>query len=163
MAPFHDVFRQPQFLDDDFHHRLCHPKPGELLRHGLVQLRLLLVHGAREALPSLLDQPKVPQVQLFLQEADVIGRIIAQRRDRFPFLVDGAGGVNDVDQYVRLPQVVEELVAHALPLVRSRHQTSDVDHLHRDEARVLPAEPHARVALRAEVLVRAVHRDVPHS
>ena len=51
----------------------------------------------------------------------------------FPRCPGRAAGVDDVENRIGLPQVIEELVAETAPLVRIRHKAGNVNHVDRDE------------------------------
>ncbi|PMB72390.1 hypothetical protein BM221_002493 [Beauveria bassiana] len=85
-----------------------------------------------EGAPFLQQVAEDPGDHLAAQPGNVDRGVVAAR-----FLalgVDGTRRVDDVDQRVGMPQIIEELVSEALALVGARHQPSHVEQLNRHRA-----------------------------
>lgn len=116
--------------------------------------------AAADRRPPLRQVAEGPGDDLGAQPGDVDGRVVAARL--LAVGVDGARGVDDVDEGVGVAQVVEELVAQAAALVRAGDQPGDIEELDGDGAPA--ADACAVVGLAAvrdaEAGARAVDLDV---
>ncbi len=86
-----------------------------------------------------------PRDDLAPQPRDVDAGVVAARV--LALGVGGAGHVHDVDQRVGVSQVVEELVAQPLALVRARDQAGDVKQLDGHASSPIVARPVVGLAL----------------
>lgn len=86
-------------------------------------------------MPSLDRAPSSPQIPLYplhdlaAQPRDVLRWVVAA--GVLAFGIRPPASVDDVNQGVGMPQVIQEFVTQPLALVRSRDQSSDVEQLNR--------------------------------
>ena len=90
-----------------------------------------------------------PHRELVLEELDVLYRVARSDTDRVPLGVRPAAGIDDLEDRVRLPEVVEELVPKPPPLVRLGHEARHVDQPDGDEPDPVEAVPARDVHLPA--------------
>lgn len=136
---------------------------GELQLQHLRQGLRLLAHLVRlvlpdDAAPPFADVVENPRVNLVIQPIDVLRvtppcihytrRVVAY--GVLPLLVRPPRHIDNVDEHVRMTQVIQELgvttlerkhlVSQTRSLARSRNQSSDVEQLHRNLALSVLAE-----------------------
>src|SRR2546425_6579500 len=85
------------------------------------------------------------------------------RWDRIALEVRATGCIHDMDEGVRLAQVIKELVAQAAALVGLRNEPRDIEQFHGDEPRASPARSVVRLAGNPELGVRTRLAHVGHT
>ena len=108
---------------------------------GLAALHLRLPGYLGE---TVLDDLPHPALDLPPEEQDVLGGVVGADVHGVAFDVRGPADVHDVDQGVRLPEVVEELVSQTLALPCVGDKSRDVQELHGDH----PGAVHAQGVVR---------------
>jgi len=96
-----------------------------------------------------------PLIDLPLKEDDVLHRIVASRPHGVALRVRGAAGVDDVDEGVGLPQVVQELVAQPFAQMGVGDEAGHVQELDRHQPDPVLAGGVPGLAFDIEVQVRA--------
>ena len=109
------------------HHGSRAPVAAELRLEGLDGRRLGGDVSPLDAAPLVNQVAPDPGDDLGAQPGDVVGGVVAARV--LALGVGGARRVDDVDQRVGVAQIVQELVAQPIPLVRARDQAGHVEEL----------------------------------
>src|SRR5208337_131993 len=124
------------------------PKTREDLGNTLVDGKCLDRGLAREPGPVLLEDPVHPHRHLVLEELHVLCRVVVSRTHRVSFAVGPTACVDDMEDSIGLPEVVEELVPETLALVCIRYEPGDIDEIDGDK----PDTIHAVAARMAKAL-----------
>ena len=75
----------------------------------------------------LVKNPVHPHCHLVDEELDILFRVMVPYPHRVTFTIGTAAGIDHVEDRIRLPEIVEELVAQSLALVGIRHETGYID------------------------------------
>ncbi len=126
-----------------------------VLPHGL--------GGPRYLVPVLPYETQKPEVELLLEHAYVLDRVVATRSDWLTVVVGRPGCVGDYYKGVCPPHLVQELVPQALPTVGSSYEARAVYDVDGDEADAVYAGRVDWVVLDPELLADAGRSDVSHS
>src|SRR5437867_2592984 len=145
----------------DLHFR--EPEAGEPCRYDLLGRRLLQIGATGLLLPVARENPRDPVRELVLEELHVLQGVVRSGGHRVALEVRPSTGINNVDQRVRLPEVVEELVPQPTPLVCFWNQTGDIEELDGNEPRASLARCVVGLAGTAELDVRASLADIRDS
>ncbi len=96
-----------------------------------------------------MDDAREPLFEFLLDEVDLLDGVEAPDFDGFALGVRSPRGVHDVDDGVRVRQLVEELIAEAAALVRAGDESGYVDEFDGDVTDAVLAVAAALVAVEA--------------
>src|SRR3989338_305911 len=83
---------------------------------------------------------------------------MAQLLHLISIFIRASRNINDMNEPIGLPQIVEKLVSPSFSFIRPPDQSGNVNHLDGNEPLVIYAEALPRIALPVEFLVNAVNR-----
>ena len=104
-------------------------KAGERLGNTLLDRSALSLRLAADPGPVLVENTVDPHRHLEQEEGDIHVRIMVADTHGIPLAVRPAAGIDDMQDCIRLPEVVEELVAQPLAFVRIRHEPGNIDQI----------------------------------